>query len=491
MDEGPRPVLNRRTVLAAATAAGVGVAASRLAALANEPSFTPVPITGSLANKGGLDWVSPLDAEPARVTHLLRRATFGASQAELDQSQKDGYAKTVDRLLETKIVEPPVFPGGDDATQDKGLNIGQLQQWWVDHMASTPTAFGERMTLFWHGHFTSDFRKVTPQSPYIYWQNLTWRKYALSDLRTMLMQVTIDPGMLRYLDLGNSTAKAPNENYSRELMELFTMGPEAFTEDDVRAAAKGLAGWREPLTQAMVDVQIARATQRGQALKNPPKADAVKTGILDKTRAYSGPAFAYLGETKVWNTDLVLDKIVAQDATAPFLVRKVLTHFVTPSPSDAYVTRLATAFRKTKYDVKSLMREVFMSPEFVSASSYRALIKTPTEFMLHVTKALGDKTLTKVVVQSGQGMGQILFDPPSVGGWPQNESWISSNTVLARANFVTSALQTVKKLPSAANAHQSHLDGVLSPQTLKLLNEASDDKKRWSIVFASSEFQLK
>ncbi|HUQ42741.1 MAG TPA: DUF1800 family protein, partial [Candidatus Limnocylindrales bacterium] len=131
------------------------------------------------------------------------------------------------------------------------------------------------------------------------------------------------------------------------------------------------------------------------------------------------------------------------------------------------------------------------SPEFVAASSYRALIKTPTEFMLHVTKALGDKTLTRLVVQSGQGMGQILFDPPSVGGWPENESWISSNTMLARVNFVTSALQAAKKLPPAANAHQTHLDGVLSPQTLTLLNEAIDDKKRWSVVFASPEFQLK
>jgi uncharacterized protein (DUF1800 family) len=487
-----RPALNRRTVLAAATAAGVGVAAARLVALANEAPFTRVPITGTLGNKTGLDWVSPLASEPARVQHLLRRTTFGATPAELDQAQRDGYTKTLDRLLETKAAEPPVFPGGDEATQDKGLNVGALQLWWVDHMLATPTPFAERMTLFWHGHFTSDFRKVTNQTPYIYWQNLTWRKQALGNLRTMLMQVTTDPGMLRYLDLGNSTGKNPNENYSRELMELFTMGPKAFTEDDVKAAAKALAGWREPLTQPMVDLQIKKQTERtGQAPKTPPKADTVKTGIFEKARAYAGPAFTYLGETKVWTTDAVLDRILAQDATAPFIVRKMLTHFVVPTPDDAYLERLATSFRRTRFDVKTLMRDIFVSPEFSAAPSYRALIKTPMEYMLHVTKALGEKALSKVVVQSGQGMGQVLFDPPSVGGWPENESWVSSNTMLARANFVTAALQGTKKLPSAASAHQTYLDGVLSPQTLKLLNEAGDDKSRWAIVFASPEFQLK
>jgi len=494
MDEPERtesPVLTRRTVLAAATAAGIGVAASRLLALANEPAFTTVPVTGSLANKGGLDWVSPLSSDNAKVAHLLRRATFGATQAELDQARSDGYAKTVDRLIETPIAEPPVFPGGDDASQEKGLNVGQLQQWWLDWMQTTPTPFGERMTLFWHGHFTSDFRKVTPQTPFIYWQNLTWRKMALSDVRSMLGQVTIDPGMLRYLDLGNSTGRNPHENYTREVMELFTMGPEAFTEDDVKAAAKGLAGWREPLTQAMIDAQLARAMQRGNAPKNPPKADTVKTGIFERQRAYTGPAYAYLGETKVWNTDLVLDKIVAQDATAPFIVRKVLTHFVTPMPDDAYVTRLAASFRKSRYSVKQLMRDVFTSPEFTAPAAYRTLIKTPTEYMVSIAKALGDRTTTRLMLASGQGMGQTLFDPPSVGGWPENESWISSNTMLARANHVTGVLGQIKRLPSAGNAHETHLDGVLSAQTLKLLNEAGDDKKRWAIVFASPEFQLK
>src|SRR5438552_1781564 len=113
--------------------------------------------------------------------------------------------------------------------------------------------------------------------------------------------------MLRYLDLGNSTAQSPNENYSRELMELFTMGPDAFTEDDVRAGAKALSGWREPRTQAMIDADVKRQQMRtGQAPKTTPKADTVKTGVYEAQRGYRGAAFAFLGESRVWNTDAVL-----------------------------------------------------------------------------------------------------------------------------------------------------------------------------------------
>ena len=495
-DAPPAPqkkaVLTRRTVLAAAAAAGAGVAAARLVALANEPTFERVPITGTQGNNTGLDWLAPLGNEAARVSHLLRRTTFGATAEELDRAQTDGYAKTVDRLVDTTIAEPPALAGGDDASQESPLNVGALQQWWIDWMLASPTPFGERMTLFWHGHFTSDFRKVGNQYPFLYWQNLTWRRNALADLKTMLYQVTIDPAMLRYLDLGNSTAQSPNENYSRELMELFTMGPDAFTEDDVRAGAKALSGWREPRTQAMIDADIKRQQMRtGQAPKTTPKADTVKTGVFEAQRGYRGAAFTYLGEARVWNTDSVLDKILQQDATAPYIVRKLLTAFVSPTPSDPYVARLAAGYRKSRYDTKALIRDIFMSPEFTAADTYRALIKSPTEVMIHAAKALGDRTLSRLVAGQGQGMGQTLFDPPSVGGWPQNESWVSSNTMLARANFVSAAVQATKKLPSAGNAHNTQIDGVMSAQTLKLLNEAADDRRRWSILLASPEFQLK
>jgi uncharacterized protein (DUF1800 family) len=313
---------------------------------------------------------------------------------------------------------------------------------------------------------------------------------ALGDLRSMLFAVTTDPGMLRYLDLATSTGKSPNENYSRELMELFTMGAGHYTEDDVRAGAKALAGWREPVTQAMYDDLVAEAQQRGRPIPKNLKPDAVKTGVFEPARAYSG-AVTFLGVTKRWDTEAVLDRILEQDAVAPFIVTKVLREFVVDSPSDAYVRRLADGFRKTKYDMKTLMRDVFLSPEFISPAAYRALVKSPTELMVSLAKAVENPQLVRTIVQSGAGMGQTLFDPPEVGGWPSNASWVSSSAVLARINFTVNVLGTMPKLPPFKDAHAVFLDGVVSPKTAELLNQTGDEASRWLIVLASPEFQLK
>ncbi len=484
--------LSRRTVVIGAGVAAGGLAVSRVLGLhkigpdplALVQSAVPSPTVNTK------DWVSPLDQPEAQVAQLLRRATFGMTRAQYDAALKDGFMTTVDKLVETPVVMPKDLAGADTAAQDKPLNVGAFQTWWIDHMLATPTPFAERMTFFWHGHFTSDFRKVGTQSPFVYWQNQTWRKYALGSLRDMLYQVTIDPGMLRYLDLGQSTGKAPNENYSREVMELFTMGVGTFSEDDVRAGAKALAGWREPRTQAMVDYQIAQAKQRGQKIPTNLVADTVTTGIYDPARAYKG-SIAFLGETKQWDTNSVLDKIVAQPSVAPYLAAKVLREFVMPDPSDAYIARIADGWKKSKYDVKTLMRDVFMSPEFLQPAAYRSLVKNPTEVMLHIARALEQPALSRTIAQSGSGMGQALYDPPEVGGWPTNASWVSSNNVLTRVNFVVTTLGGMQKLPAFGNAHQVHLDGIVSPQTAQLLNSASDDQTRWLILLASPEFQLK
>ena len=353
-------------------------------------------------------------------------------------------------------------------TNATSINIGNLQGWWLDWMTKSPTPFAERMTLFWHGHFTSDYRKVGTNSPAIYWQNLTWRRMALGDLRSMLLKVTPDLAMLRYLDLAASTGRAPNENYARELLELFTMGVGSYTEDDVKAAAKALAGWRLPM-------------------RTEPTA---QTGIFDPRRAFAAPV-TFLGKTGTFNTESVVDTILANDATAPFMVRQLLTSFVTPSPSDAYVARLADRFRRSRYDTKTLMRDIFTSPEFVAPETFRSLIKSPTDFMISAAKALGATNLSGTIRQYGSTLGQNMFDPPSVAGWGEGASWISSNTMLQRANFVTAALGTLRTTPSAARAHERHLDSVLAQGTVNELNVARDDKSRWFAVFASPEFQLK
>ncbi len=497
---GGEGLVSRRTVLAAAAAGGGGVAAARLLGLHRvAPGDLERSQAAPVLSRSGLDWVSPLGAkgeraraEEARIAHLLRRTTFGASAAELDRAVADGFERTVERQIDTPAVPPPPLPGAETATNSNALPIDKLQLWWLDHMRASPTPFAEKMTLFWHGHFTSEYRKVGLGSPFMYWQNLTWRTMALGDLRSMLMQVTTDPAMLRYLDLSQSTGGAPNENYARELMELFTMGPEAYGEDDVRAAAKALAGWREPRTPEMVDDQVAQQVKStGKAPVPRPQPDTVKTGIFEKGRAFTGGGTLFLGGVKAWDTGSLIDRILEKDETAPFLARKALSAFVSPAPADATVRRLADAFRKTGYNVRELMRSVLLAPEFSAPQAYRALVKGPTEFMLHAVKALQAPTLTRLVQQSGFGMGQGLFDPPSVGGWGDHEFWVTSNDLLARANFVTAALGQVRKLPPSDDAHHLFLDAVLSPGTLDALNAAHDEKARWTLVLASPEFQLK
>ena len=476
----PRRGMTRRQVLAAAAATGIGVGVIRLLGGSMQQIASPHRASGT-------DWLSPLHSETARVMQLLRRTTFGYTPAQLESALSDGFNKTVDRLLESRPAEPPVpafanTPGGR-------FPIVQLQQWWIDHMLTTPTPLAERMTLFWHGHFTSDYRKAANDT-FMYWQNLTWRRMGLTDLRSMLMQVTVDPAMLRYLDLATSTGQSPNENYSRELMELFTMGAGNYTETDVRESAKALAGWVEPQADSSASVVVDKASNTTRSL---PVYSAQKTGVFNQRRAYKG-SVTYLGKTGPLDLQGVIDRILAQPATAAFIASKLTTHFVTARPAQSYVTSLADTFRRSKYDMRTLMRAIFTSAEFSADSSYRSLIKSPAEFVVHAARALGmaPAAASRVIAGSGSGMGQSLFDPPDVNGWPNNESWISSNTVVERVNFASAAVAQIKgTLPKASDAVHAHLDGVLSPQTSTFLNQAVDDRARWFVLLASPEFQLK
>jgi uncharacterized protein (DUF1800 family) len=467
--------------------------AAPAAAPTRAPTAGQEPITGvtppDLAT--GLDWVSPLDKESARIAHLLRRMTLGVSVAELDRAMSDGYARTVARLVDTPPAEPPVLAAAENATGSAAVKLGDLQSWWVDWILKSPTPAAEALTLFWHGHFTSDYRKVGLNNPFMYWQNLTWRHMSLGKLADMLYQVTIDPAMLRYLDLLTSTGRSPNENFARELLELFAMGVGNYTEDDVKAAAKALAGWRQPQTQAMVDARLAALAKQKKPLpSNPPKPDAVKTGVFEPTRAFTGQLL-FLGMAATFDARKLIDRILTSDATATFITRKLLTYFATPSPSASWVARLATNYRRSGYETRALVREMLLSPEFTAPETYRVLVKSPTEYTISAAKAVGSQALTRTILSSSSGLGQTLFDPPSVGGWGENANWISSNTMLQRANFVSTALGQMRALPPATGVENRLLDGVLGPRTAAELAATKDDRRRWYVILASPEFQLK
>src|SRR5262249_54463204 len=204
----------------------------------------------------------------------------------------------------------------------------------------------ERMPLSRPGHSTTESQKVGYGSPFTYWQNLTWRRFRLARLGPMLREVTIDPAMLQYLDLSGSDAsdpdEPPNENYARELMELFTMGPGAYSEADVKAAARALAGWSTRPPNATVDV-VGVAGQ-SQATEPVDVWSQPLTGVFDPGAAY-GRKVTFLGRTGRLGLDKVIDQILAQPATAPFIVRKLWRHFLSPAPAADAVRRLAGGVR--------------------------------------------------------------------------------------------------------------------------------------------------
>lgn len=455
--------------LAAAGAAGARILAGRIAEFAQ-------------AGEQRTEWNSPLAmSETYRVAHLLRRATFGATPEDFERAASAGFTPTVERLLTETPQEPPPFQAG------AGFPVASLQLWWMRHLLTTTTPFAERLTYFWHGHFTSDYQKVGTRTPFLYWQNLTWRRMALEPFGTMLQRVTVDPAMLVYLDLDTSVGTAPNENYSRELMEIFSMGLH-YTEDDVRAGARGLAGWTQPRPAGVATVVV---DQTNDVTRREPVYRAQEAGRFAPRRAYRGAPYRYLGKVASWDTEQVLQQILDQEWTAPFIAAKVATEFLARNPDASFVKWLAQRFRTGGYDVRGLFWDLFTSEEFAADASYRMLVKRPTEFMVSALKALGGQDQARLAVTSSLDLGEALFDPPDVGGWPQNEAWISSNQVLMRVDFVTKALRAVGPLPSSNQAISQQVDGVLAPPSARALNATTSEEERWLLLLAGPEFQLK
>lgn len=361
-----------------------------------------------------------LDDDRARVRHLLRRAGFGASANELDEYVALGYGGAVDRLL-TPLSVPDDLDAGAAALKTDPSKLIDLQQLWLFRMANTKRPLQEKLALFWHGLFATANRKVN--SPQLMWrQYQLFLDHGLGSFGELLLGVSRDPAMLIWLDGNANRRAAPNENFGRELLELFTLGIGAYTEDDVKAAARAFTGW------------FVKGERDGM------------NKLVGGTFAFApgqhdGGSKTFLGETGNWNGDDILRIIVRQPACATFIARRLFAYFVWDQPAEATVRPFADLLMATGFDIRATLRAIFLSPEFNSAAAYRAKLKSPAELVAGTMRVLGVRVPTRETVLGLSKMGQELFNPPNVGGWTGGRAWISTSSLLERFN-VTNRLIT-------------------------------------------------
>jgi uncharacterized protein (DUF1800 family) len=367
--------------------------------------------------------------------HLLSRATFGATPAEIRAVEAMDYAAAIDRLLEAKhasaLTPPPSWikegpaelrEAQKEAQEKKGVDgkplkvvrpvqeqARELRNWWVEEMLATDQPLVERMTLFWHNHFTSSLEKVK-YAPAMYRQNELFRREAFGNFGRLLKAVARDPAMLIYLDGVRSVARQPNENFARELLELFTLGEGHYTEADIRNAARAFTGWT-------ID-------RRTGAFRN-------------NEQAHDPGAKTFLGQTGPFTGDDIVAILLKQPRTAELVVEKLWREFVSLKPDPAEVKRLAGILRSGNYEMKPLLRAMFLSPAFREPTNRGALIKSPVDLVVGSVHMLGLPVPEKTqLVRMLQGLGQLPFNPPNVKGWAGGESWITTYTLLLRQQFL-------------------------------------------------------
>ena len=351
-------------------------------------------------------------ADTRSLAHLLRRAGFGARPAEWTAYANMGLAATTHRLLNPAAVADP-FPALLSAVQGDYVDFDSLdsiKKWWLYRMSHSPRPLEEKMTLFWHGHFATANYKV--DHPHWMWQqNETFRAHALGNFRTLLGAVSRDPAMLVWLDGGENRRGRPNENYGRELMELFTLGVGGgYSETDVKEAARAFTGWQ-------FDHDTALFTFRPDQHDDGPK--------------------TFLGQTGPFNGDDILDILACHPSTANFICTKLFTFFVHEAPSPADVKPLVQAYFRSGYSVRAVLSAIFTSPTFYSDAALHSKIKSPTEYIVTALRTLDApfSAANNNLLGAGRTMGQELFNPPNVKGWPGGKAWMNTMTLITRANF--------------------------------------------------------
>lgn len=381
--------------------------------------------------------------EREKIAHLLRRFGLGASEAEMEYYGKDGFKGAIDKLLNYESVEDKFIPiEAFRNEQNNNVPMPLLIIWWIARLAGTHRPLQEKMTLFWHDHFATSGQKVTAV-PMMVTQNELLREHATGNFKTMLTEVSKDPAMLFWLDNQFNVKGKPNENFAREIMELFTLGVgNVYTEKDIQEAARAFTGWT-----------IGRRAGRPAQQSANGRLRAGTVFQFNQAQHDNGEK-TVLGSTGDLNGDDVIAILCGKPQTAQYLTHKIWEWFVYEKPEKRLVDRFAQKFLDSGLEIKVLLRAIMESPEFVSEKATRAVYKNPVDFCVATLRQLGvgefvlnseldaegrmpRQRLAPIAAaaQAMKSMGMELFMPPDVAGWEGGASWISSATMVERMGW--------------------------------------------------------
>ncbi|MEY3394923.1 MAG: hypothetical protein RL346_1159 [Verrucomicrobiota bacterium] len=381
--------------------------------------------------------------------HLLNRAGFGGSPVQIDTFHAMGREGAVKWLLEPEE-SPDAFPVPDWAQpeavketlrrvfeeraelrrkketlsseaferQQRELNRRQQQEsreqvtesqaWWIRRMLKSSAPLREKMTLFWHDHFATSTQKV--RGPFMMIrQNELFREFAFGNFRELTQRIVRDPAMMIYLDVQRSDKKQPNENFAREVMELFTLGEGHYTEDDVKHAARAFTGYQ---------------------------LDRLSGEVTQSARIWDDGQKTVFGQTGKFNGSDIVKLIFRKPECSEFMARKIWEFFSHEAPADALVKRFGKVLRDANYEMKPMLAEMFLSEEFYQPRDMGNQIKCPVQYLVQMLKELEvERAPTRWLVDAQTQLGQVLFLPPNVAGWDWGKAWINTNTLLARYNI--------------------------------------------------------
>jgi len=407
--------------------------------------------------------ISKADWNVDRAAHLLERAGFGATPEEIERFAALTPEQAVARLVNYESIDnsalkpfdesgiwdrgmdpfppsraeavrlarergeglgekmlPPGSPRRLQPIVDKfffGLYANQIETqrlglWWANRMLATPRPLEEKLTLFWHGHFATGENKVRDYRMMLQ-QNRMLRANASGRLQDLLIGILKDPAMLVYLDNGENVKSHPNENFGRELLELFSMGVGNYTEHDVREAARAFTGWTNDVLTY--------------------KFDTAQHDFGEKT---------FLTQKGPFNGDDIIRIILEQPVTGEFVAGKIYRYFVREDISPAVKAQLGREFKQSGYQIKPLMTRILLSKDFYSPASYATQIKSPAHLVVSTYRKMGLREVPTVpdFGRMTSGLGQSLFDPPNVAGWAGGRTWITPATLLQRGNMFRDVL---------------------------------------------------